>query len=396
MAIFGGKPVRDTLLPYGSQWIDEKDIEAVVATLQSDFITTGPTIERFERKLSDYVGSKYAVAFSNGTAALHAACFAAGITDGDEVITTPLTFAASANCVLYMGGKPVFADVDPNTYNIDPVSVESLVTGRTKAIIPVDFTGQPADYEQLQRIADDKGLVIIEDAAHALGADFKGKKVGSFSDMTMFSFHPVKHITTGEGGAITTNNPVYYEKLKLFRTHGITRDVIQLEQERKDWEYEMQCLGMNYRLTDIQAALGVSQLKKLAGFVEKRKEYARQYTKAFEKMDHVAPPFQMEGSQSSWHLYIIRLNGPLAKQRTEVFHALRAENIGVNVHYMPVHTQPYYQRLGYSSGACPIAESIYEQVITLPLFPKMTKGDVRDVIRAVKKVVTHYEKEAGV
>ncbi|SFJ77655.1 UDP-4-amino-4,6-dideoxy-N-acetyl-beta-L-altrosamine transaminase [Halobacillus dabanensis] len=395
LAIFGGEPVRNTLLPYGRQSIDDQDIEAVVATLQSDYITTGPEIDAFEKGLADHVGAAYAVAFSNGTAALHAACFAAGITKGDEVITTPLTFVASANCVLYTGGKPVFADVNPKTYNIDPSSIESLITPRTKAVIPVDFTGQPADYEQIKAIADKHGIVIIEDAAHALGADYKGEKVGSYSDMTMFSFHPVKHITTGEGGVITTNDRDYYEKLLMFRTHGITRDPAQHLENRHSWEYEMQFLGFNYRMTDLQAALGSSQLKKLNTFVAKRRAYVEAYNKAFNKMGNVIIPAQLPDTTSSYHLYIIRLSGPLKGLRKEIFEALRAENIGVNVHYMPVHTQPYYRDRGYTRGMCPVAEEVYEQIISLPLFSGMTEEDVADVVKAVKKVIAHYEAVTG-
>ncbi|SEH88119.1 UDP-4-amino-4,6-dideoxy-N-acetyl-beta-L-altrosamine transaminase [Halobacillus karajensis] len=395
LAIFGGDPVRDTLLPYGRQSIDDQDIESVVAALQSDYITTGPEIDAFEKGLADYVGASYAVAFSNGTAALHAACFAAGITNGDEVITTPLTFVASANCVLYTGGKPVFADVNPKTYNIEPSSIESLITPRTKAIIPVDFTGQPADYDQIKAIADKYRLVIIEDAAHALGAGYKGKKVGSYSDMTMFSFHPVKHITTGEGGVITTNNRKYYEKLMMFRTHGITRDPAKLLEKRHPWEYEMQFLGFNYRMTDLQAALGSSQLKKMDSFVAKRKAYVKAYNQSFRKMENILTPTQLPGTDSSYHLYVIRLSGPLKGLRKEVFEALRAENIGVNVHYMPVHTQPYYKNRGYTKGMCPIAEKVYEQIISLPLFPGMTDEDAADVVKAVKKVMAYYEADAG-
>nr|WP_242517849.1 UDP-4-amino-4,6-dideoxy-N-acetyl-beta-L-altrosamine transaminase [Halobacillus sp. GSS1] len=386
----GGNPVRKSLLPYGKQSIDDQDIQAVIDTLRSDFITTGPAISEFEKSVAAYVGAAYAVAFSNGTAALHAACFAAGIGRGDEVITTPLTFVASANCVLYSGGKPVFADVDPVTYNIDPRSIASLVTPKTKAIIPVDFTGQPADYDQIQAVADKHNLVVIEDAAHAIGAEYKGKKVGAFSDMTMFSFHPVKHITTGEGGVIVTNNRDYYDKLIMFRTHGITREPGGLLEKRHPWEYEMQFLGYNYRMTDIQAALGNSQLRKLDPFVEKRREYVKAYNAAFEKLDQVIIPAQLAGADSSYHLYIIQLAGPLKGLRREVFDALRAENIGVNVHYMPVHTQPYYKDRGYTRGLCPVAERIYEHIISLPLFPAMTTDDVSDVIRAVIKVTSYY------
>ncbi|MBX0359445.1 UDP-4-amino-4,6-dideoxy-N-acetyl-beta-L-altrosamine transaminase [Halobacillus sp. Nhm2S1] len=394
LAIFGGDPVRDSMLPYGKQFIDNKDIEAVISTLKSDFITTGPAIEEFEKGIADYVGADYAVAFSNGTAALHGACFAAGITPGDEVITTPLTFVATVNCVSYLGGIPIFADVDRDTYNIDPSSITSLVSKKTKAIIPVDFTGQPVDYEKITAIADKHNLIIIEDAAHALGATYKGEKVGSFSDMTMFSFHPVKHVTTGEGGIITTNNLEYYKKLQMFRTHGITRETKQLIERRRSWEYEMQFLGYNYRMTDIQAALGVSQLEKLDNFVDIRRKIVNCYNHAFRKLEHVILPHQLSGTESSYHLYVIRLSGPLAERREDIFEALRAENIGVNVHYMPVHTQPFYKNRGYKEGICPVAEELYQQFITLPLFPAMTSKDVEDVIESVIKVVRHYGKSS--
>lgn len=273
LAINGGKPVRDTYLPYGQQWIDDEDIEEVVKVLKSDFLTTGPKIEEFEKKFANYIGAKYAVAISNGTAALHAACFAAGIKEGDEVITTPITFAASANCILYQGGKPVFADIDPKTYNIDIEDVERKITKKTKAIIPVDFTGQPVDIDAVNDIAKKYGLIVIEDAAHSFGAEYKDKKIGSLVDMTTFSFHPVKHITTGEGGMITTNDDKLYNKLKLFRTHGITRDKEMLHnKEEGPWFYEQLELGYNYRMTDIQAALGISQLNKINGFLKRRRK----------------------------------------------------------------------------------------------------------------------------
>ena len=395
LAIFGGTPVRDSMLPYGKQAIDDQDIQKVVETLKSDYITTGPAIREFEKGVADYVGAAYVVAFSNGTAALHAACFAAGIGRGDEVITTPLTFVASANCVWYTGGRPVFADVDPHTYNIDPVSIESLVTRRTKAIIPVDYSGQPADYEKIQAIANKYGLVIIEDAAHAIGAEYRGRKVGSYSDMTMFSFHPVKHITTGEGGVIATNNRDYYEKLMMFRTHGITRDPEKLLEKRHPWEYEMQFLGYNYRMTDIQAALGSSQLKKLDRFIAKRRKYVKDYNEAFATMNCIGIQEQLADTVSSYHLYVVRLDGPLKGLRKEIFDALRAENIGVNVHYVPVHTQPYYKERGYTKGLCPVAEHLYEQILSLPLYSGMSPDDVQDVVKAVKKVTAYYVNNAG-
>jgi len=377
-------PIRQTLLPYGKQWIDEDDIQAVVEVLRGDYLTTGPIIEEFEQALAKYVGAKYAVAFSSGTAALHAACFAAGISEGDEVITTPITFAASANCVLYMGGKPVFADIDSRTYNIDPQCIKEHITARTKAIIPVDFTGQPADLDAILEIARAHNLVVIEDAAHALGAEYKGRRIGSISDMTMFSFHPVKHITTGEGGAITTNNEEYYEKLLQFRTHGITRSPKKLSQNPGKWYYEMQFLGYNYRITDIQAALGLSQLKKLDMFVSKRRRIAEMYNQAFQLLNGVVIPYQDSNVNSSWHLYVIQL---LNQDRNKIFDRLFQENIGVNVHYIPVYFHPYYQHLGYPRGICRVAEQFYQHAITLPLFPSMTERDVEDVIEAVRKVL---------
>lgn len=387
------KPVRQSYLPYGRQWIDDDDIEAVVEVLKGDYLTTGPYVSKFEQAVAQYVGAKYAVAFSNGTAALHGACFAAGISEGDEVITTPMTFVASANCVLYQDGIPVFADIDEKTYNIDPNKIEEKITDKTKAIIPVDFTGQPVDLDRILEIAKKHNLIVIEDAAHALGATYKGRKIGSISDMTMFSFHPVKHVTSGEGGIITTNNKEYYEKLLQFRSHGITRDKEKLNEYHGPWYYEMQFLGYNYRMTDIQAALGTSQLKKIDKFVELRRKYVAMYNEAFKDMDEIITPFQHEDGQSSWHLYIIRLKlDKLTVSRREIFEALQQQNIGVNVHYIPVHLQPYYQQLGYQKGICPNAEKLYREIITLPLFPAMNEEDVNDVIKAVKRTIDHYKK----
>ncbi|MCY9665089.1 UDP-4-amino-4,6-dideoxy-N-acetyl-beta-L-altrosamine transaminase [Paenibacillus alginolyticus] len=394
LAILGGQSVRSTLLPYGRQWIDEADIETVIQTLKSPFLTQGPKIKEFEDSVAQYVGAKYAVSFSNGTAALHGACFAAGLGVGDEVITTPMTFAASANCVRYCGGDVVFADIEPDTYNIDKYKIKSLLTPKTKAIIPVDFTGQPADMDEIMELARERKLVVIEDAAHSLGAEYKGRKVGSIADMTMFSFHPVKHVTTGEGGIITTNSPDLYEKLLLFRSHGITRDKDLLELKNEgDWYYEMHELGFNYRMTDIQAALGSSQLGKLDDFVKRRMEIAKHYTEAFTKNSTIITPFQKPDRESSWHLYIIQFKlNELTAGRKEVFDALRKENIGVNVHYLPVHYHPYYKELGYEKGIAPIAEALYEGIISLPLFPAMLDSDIQDVVNAVEKVVGYYRK----
>ncbi|WP_340598659.1 UDP-4-amino-4,6-dideoxy-N-acetyl-beta-L-altrosamine transaminase [Priestia megaterium] len=393
LAINGGKPVRDSYLPYGKQFIDAEDIQTVINVLKSDFITTGPTIEQFEKQVADYVDAKYAVAFSSGTAALHGACFAAGISTNDEVITTPITFVASANCVLYQNGKPVFADIDPETYNICPKSIREKVTNKTKAIIPVHFTGQPAKLDEVLKIAQEYNLIVIEDAAHALGSKYKNKKIGSIGDMTMFSFHPVKHITTGEGGIITTDNEEYYQKLLQFRTHGITRNLENLIDNHGPWYYEMQFLGYNYRMTDIQAALGISQMRKLDSFICKRKKYVKIYNEKLKELPQIILPKQLNDVCSSWHLYVIRLNSTLLKvDRKGFFQALQKENIGVNVHYVPVYMQPFYRQLGYMPGICPNAEKIYKDIITLPLYPGMTEKDIQDVISALKKVISYYSK----
>lgn len=383
--------MRDSYLPYGRQLIDQLDVQAVIDVLKSDYLTTGPSISKFEEALAEYVGTKYAVSFSSGTAALHGACFAAGINEGDEVITSPMTFAASSNCILYQNGKPIFADIDNKTYNISPREIEKNITSRTKAIIPVDFTGQPAALDAIKDIATKHNLVVIEDAAHALGAKYKGQFVGSISDMTMFSFHPVKHITSGEGGAITTNNKEYYDKLIQFRSHGITRDIERKKLE--PWYYEMQFLGYNYRMTDIQAALGHSQLEKLDVFIQRRKKYVEIYNKELKYINEISIPIEMNEVDSSWHLYIIRLDlSKLSSDRREIYEELHKLNIGVNVHYIPVYWHPYYQQLGYKKGICPIAEQVYEEFITLPLFPGMTEKDVYDVIDAVKVTITKFSR----
>jgi len=395
LAINGGKPIRDKLLPYGHQWIDDEDISAVFSVLHSDWITQGSKVAEFEKEFASYVGARYAVAVSSGTAALHAACFAAQIEKGDEVITTPITFAASANCVLYQGGAPVFADIDENTLNIDPEEIKKKITKKTKALIPVDFTGRPVDLENILQIAKDNKLIIIEDASHALGATYKGSKIGSISDITIFSFHPVKHITTGEGGMITTNNKEYYERLILFRTHGITKEKDKLLSYDGPWYYEMQELGYNYRLTDFQCALGLSQLKKIDKFIQRRREIVKKYNYEFKDISEIKiPQINLIDSNPAWHIYMIQLNLERLKVgRREIFKALRAENIGVNVHYIPVHLQPYYQKkFGYRRGDFPKAENYYSRAITLPVFPEMSDKDIDDVIAAVKKVINYYKK----
>ena len=391
LAMHGGPPVRKTLLPYGHQSIDEADIEAVVATLRSDWLTTGPKITEFEEAFAARTGARHAVSFSSGTAALHGAAFTAGLKAGDEAITSPLTFVATANCVLYQEGVPVFADVSPDTLNLDPEQAAACVTPRTRAILPVDYAGHPADLSPILDLAERYGLVVIEDASHALGAEYKGRNVGSVAHMTVFSFHPVKHITTGEGGMVTTDNPKFAETLRRFRNHGITSEARQ-RQSAGQWYYEMELLGFNYRLTDIACALGIQQLKKLEANLARRRQIAARYGVAFREIAEVVPPAVRHDANPAWHLYPIRLDGTKLKaDRSQVFTALRAENIGVNVHYIPVHRHPYYrERFGYRGGEYPVAEDAYERLISLPMFHGMSDEDVEDVIRAVEKVIAHF------
>ncbi len=371
-------------IPYGKQSINDEDIQAVIDVLKSDYLTTGPTVAEFEKIVADYVGAKYAVAISNGTAALHAACYAAGIGDGDEVITTPITFAASANCALYCGAKPVFADIKPDTYNIDPEDIRRKITNKTKAIVAVHFTGQPCEMDEIRKIANEYNLIIIEDAAHALGADYKGEKVGSISDITTLSFHPVKHITTGEGGMITTNDEVIYQRLCLFRTHGITRDPNMMTHDEGAWYYQQLDLGYNYRITDIQCALGISQMKRLDEFIAKRRELVKRYNEKFKHSNNIIIPFQEEGCNNSYHLYVIQC---LQHDRKEVFDALRNAGIGVNVHYIPVYKHPYYQNNGYADVCCENAELYYERAISLPLYPELTFEQQDYVIEKVLDIM---------
>jgi perosamine synthetase len=391
LAVDGGTPVRRTLLPYGRQSIGEDDVQAVVDVLRSDWLTTGPKVGEFEEAFAARVGAKYAVSFSSGTGALHGAAFAAGLKPGDEAITSPLTFAATANCVLYQGATPVFADVNADTLNLDPEKAAARITPRTRAILPVDYAGHPADLDAILALAARHGLIVIEDACHALGAEYRGRRTGSIADMTVFSFHPVKHIATGEGGMVTTDRADCAEVLRRFRNHGISSDARHRQAEGQ-WRYEMVLLGFNYRLTDIACALGLSQLKKLEGNLSRRREIGARYAAAVCDLGGVMPPAVRADVKPAWHLYPIRLNlERLSADRAQVFRALRAENIGVNVHYIPVHRHPYYrERFGYRGGEYPIAEDAYERLISLPMFHGMTDEDVSDVIHAVGKIVGHY------
>lgn len=394
LAINGGTPVRDTPIGYGKQYIDEEDVAAVVEALKSPEITCGPRIAQLEAQLCQVTGAKYAVAVSNGTAALHVAALAAGIGEGDEVIVSPITFAASANCVLYCGGKPVFADINPETYNIDPASIRKLITPKTKAIVAVDFTGQAVELDEIRAICKEHKLILIEDGAHSIGTVYKGQPVGSVADMTTFSFHPVKTVTSGEGGAVTTNDEALYQKLLLYRAHGITRNRELMEHPTDaGWYYEQVELGYNYRLTDIQAALLMSQLKKLPAFSARRKEIVARYNEAFGDMPEILIQKEIEGSDTTRHLYIIRLNLELLScDRRQFFVAMRAENVCPQVHYQPVYYLPYYERLGYEKGICPHAEKLYDEIMSIPLYYSLTDEDVEDVIRAVKKLVAYFRK----
>ena len=389
LAIEGGRPVRAAMLPYGRHRVDDADVEAVVATLRSDWLTTGPAVDEFEAAFAKIAGVPHAVAVSSGTAALHAAAFAAGIGPGDEVITTPLTFAATANCVRYLGGTVVFADVRADTLNLDPAKVEALVTPRTRAIITVDYTGQPSDLDDLDTIGARRGLTLVEDASHSLGATYRGRPVGGLARLTTFSLHPVKHITTGEGGMITTDDPALAARLRTFRNHGISAE----HQRRVDWRYEMVDLGYNYRLSDIQSALGLSQLGRLPEQIVRRREIAARYGRAFAGLAGIELPIVLGDREPAWHLYVVLLRlDVLRVGRAEIFHALRAENIGVNVHYIPVPWHPYYERLGFRRGGWPVAESAYERMLSLPIFPAMTNADVDDVVHAVEKVLHHFRR----
>ena len=379
------------MIPYGRQSIDEEDIEAVVKVLRSNWLTTGPKVTEFEQAFADFVDTKEAVAISSGTAALHATIYALGIEPGDEVIVPAMTFAATANCVVCQGATPVFADVDPQLLILDPNQVEKKITPRTKAIIAVDYTGHPADYDELSSISKQHGIALVADSCHALGATYKGRPVGSVADLSTFSFHPVKHITTGEGGMITTDDPELAKRMRMFRNHGITTDHRQRE-ALGSWFYEMVDLGYNYRLTDFQCALGIRQLRNLPEWLERRREIARCYDEAFAELSAVSPLRVEKDVVHAYHLYVVRLDLELLQaDRADIFTGLRSEGIGVNVHYIPVHLHPFYRkRFGTGPGLCPEAEAAYEQIISLPIYSNMSDASVDEVIKAVHKILSAF------
>ncbi|HEV3446649.1 MAG TPA: UDP-4-amino-4,6-dideoxy-N-acetyl-beta-L-altrosamine transaminase [Gemmataceae bacterium] len=377
------------MLPYSRQSIDEDDIAAVVEVLRSDWLTTGPKVAEFERAFADFTGSREAVAVNSGTAALHAAMYALGIGRGDEILVPAMTFAATANCVVFQGGTPVFVDVDAGTLLIDPAEVEAKITPRTRAIVAVDYAGQPCPYKELAALAKRHGLALVADACHSLGGAYQERPVGALADLSAFSFHPVKPITTAEGGMITTDDAALAKRMRLFRNHGITTDHREREAQGA-FSYEMIDLGYNYRLCDLQCALGISQLRKLPGWVSRRQEIARRYDRAFREMPEFKPLAQRPGVKHAYHLYVVRLDlKGLGKSRAEAFRSLRAAAIGVNVHYVPVHLHPFYrERFGTVPGLCPVAEAAYEQILSLPIFPRMLDRDVDQVLAALRQLVT--------
>jgi len=380
------------MIPYGKQDIDKDDINEVINVLKSEYITQGPKIKEFENSLANYCGSKYAVVFNSGTSALHGAYFVSGLKRGDEFITSPITFTATSNAGLYLGAKPIFSDVEPDTGNIDCDKIEEKISNKTKLITPVHYSGHPVDLEKIIHLAKKHNLYVIEDACHALGAKYNDYKIGNchFSDMTVFSFHPVKHITTGEGGAILTNNLEFYEKLCAFRNHGIVKQKLK-NQSHGDWYYEMQHLGFNYRMTDIQAALGISQLKKIDKFVERRRELAKQYNKVLADNSYFNIPREKDYAYSSYHLFPIQLKDKFKKRKKLIFTKMREKGLGVQVHYIPVYWHPYYQELGYKKGICPTSEDFYQREISIPLYPSITSQDVNYVIKTIFDIIKSYE-----
>ncbi len=375
------------MIPYGRQSIGEEDIESVVEVLKSDWLTTGPKIEEFEREFEEFTGAENAVAVANGTAALHTAMFLANIKQGDEVIVPPMTFAATSNSVLFQGGTPVFVDIDTDTLLIDHEQVVDSISEKTKAIVCVDYAGQPCAYDELGAVAEEHDVLLIADSCHALGAEYKGKKVGTLADITVFSFHPVKHITTGEGGMVVTDDDEFARRARRFRNHGIDKDVHKRKEENS-WYYEMVDLGYNYRITDIQCALGITQLKKLPGWLKRRREIAERYDRGFSQSEHITPLKTRSVVSHAYHLYVVKIDEEAPLSRDEVFDQMRGRDIGVNVHYIPVHLHPYYRdNLNTRRGMCPDAERVYDQILTLPDYPAMEDTEVEYVISSLREIL---------
>ena len=385
----------DKLLPYSHQSIDETDIDAVVEVLRSDFLTQGSRVAEFEQSLIDYCGAQFAVTFSSGTAALHGACFAAGLVNGDELITSPMTFLSSANAALYLGAQPTFVDIEADTGNINNTLIQASITKNTKCIVPVHFGGHPVDLQRIKKIANENELLVIEDASHALGAKYLDTTIGdcTYSDMTVFSFHPVKSITTAEGGAVLTNNKNMYEKLLSFRQHGVTRERELFRNRSADiggWYYEMHHLGYNYRLPDLLCALGNSQLKRLDSFIQRRIEIASKYNEAFRSTKSFDTPVEKDYARSAWHLYQIRMKERYFDQKTSIFSRLKEAGIGVQVHYIPVYFQPYYRQLGYKEQLCPNSETFYKETLSIPIYPDMSNEDIDYVIETVLEIFSYF------
>lgn len=376
----------DRPIPYGRQWVDDEDIAAITEVLRSDYLTTGPAVEQFETALEAATGARRAVALNSGTSALHAMYFAAGLAPGDEILTTPLTFAATANAALYLGASVRFVDVQPDTGNIDPAAVEAAIGFRTRIAVAVDYTGHPADYDELNAVTMPAGVTLLADAAHSLGATYRGRPVGTLAAASELSFHPVKPITTAEGGAVVTDDAELADRAARFRTHGITRNPAEMERDDGAWHYEQHDLGFNYRLTDIQAALGTSQMRRLAGFLARRREIAAQYLDAWSDLDALVLPVVHDDVQPGWHLFVVRVADP--GRRRAFFDRLRALGLGVQVHYIPVHHHPYYRDLGFKRGMCPVAEDFAARAVSVPIFPLMSDAEVGRVMETVRRAVS--------
>ena len=378
--------MSEPFLPYGRQWLDDEDIDRVAEALRGDFLTTGPGVAGFEQALTECTGARYACAVNSGTSALHVAYFAAGLAEGDEIITSPMTFAATANAALYLGAKVKFIDVQPDTGNLDPTLLEGAISDKTKLIVPVDFAGHPADYDEISAVAERHGVTVVADAAHSLGATYRGHEVGTLADATELSFHPVKPVTTAEGGAVLTDEPTLAKRAALFRTHGITRDAQDMDAAEGPWYYEMHHLGFNYRLTDVQCALGLSQLRRLKAFIERRQQIASRYDEALGDLEEIELPGRRDYVTPGWHIYVVRVAGDPGL-RKPLFERLRALGLGVQVHYIPVHFHPFYQNLGFKRGAYPVAEDFYHRAVSLPIYPKMSDEDVDSSIERVRRAV---------